>query len=94
MEKKPFERKNLAYIFSAGNRPECYKPSEFLSFLVFFNFLACFFNSNNLRYFALAKTRTIFNQHFLANIKFPSLFNRRPVCLRTIMNFCKNIKAS
>ena len=40
---KAFEGKNLAYIFSAGNGPECYKPSQFLSFKVFFYFLACFY---------------------------------------------------
>ena len=40
---KAFEGKNLAYIFSAGNSPECYKPSLFLSFLLFFYFLACFY---------------------------------------------------
>ena len=33
---KAFEGTNLAYIFLAGNGPECYKPSLFLSFLVFF----------------------------------------------------------
>ena len=39
---KAFEGTNLAFIFSVGNGPECYKPSQFLSFLVFFYFLACF----------------------------------------------------
>ena len=38
-----FEGKNLAYLFSAGNSPECYKPSQFLSFLVVFYFLVCFY---------------------------------------------------
>ena len=41
---KAFEGTNVAFIFSAGiNGPECYKPSKFLSFLVFFYFLACFY---------------------------------------------------
>ena len=40
---KAFEGTNLAFIFSAGNGLECYKPSQFLSFLLFFYFLACFY---------------------------------------------------
>ena len=40
---KAFEGTNVPFVFSAGNGPECYKPSKFLSFLVFFYFLACFY---------------------------------------------------
>ena len=40
---KAFEGTNVAFIFSAGSGSGCYKPSKFLSFLVFFYFLACFY---------------------------------------------------
>ena len=40
---KAFEGTNVPFVFSAGNGPECYKPSKFLSFLVFFYFLASFY---------------------------------------------------
>ena len=56
------------YIFG-GKRPrmlQTFQVSLFFSFLLLFGVLLL--NNNNLWYFALAKTWTILNQHFLANV--------------------------